>query len=28
MRAVYGSKSPKAVVTAYRERERHFNSEG
>lgn len=28
MRAVYGSKSPKTVVTAYRERERHFNSEG
>lgn len=28
MRAVYGSKSPKAVVTAYRERERQFNSEG
>jgi phage recombination protein Bet len=28
MRAVYGSKSPKAVVTAYRERERQFNTEG
>lgn len=28
MRAVYGSKSPKAVVAAYRERERQFNAEG
>ena len=28
MRAVYGSKSPKAVVTAYRERELQFNAEG